>query len=770
MKPTFQHVFRIYKSDILNIVSNWVVAVIVGGLIFLPSLYAWLNIYASMDPYAHTANMKIAVVNEDDGTTFKGENLNIGKELMSNLQANNSFSWYFLPRKEALDSLNIGDYFAVLIVPNDFSEKLTSILTDQPTKAHIDYYVNEKINPIAPKITGKGAGVITQQVSSEFISTVNGTLFSMFNTIGIEIEHEIPDFKKFEHYIFTIEQHLPDIESFLAQTAKGGKDAEKLLDTTISEIPEIEKMTTSGLTTIHNGLQLINEADTLFTQLSPIVKADLESVQTIAQRFSQLLEQLQTIQTDTATLAKSKDELQKQLTSSQDKVNNSIQTLEALQKLTQADASSRKQLENSLQTVISSLQQERSNDVIALLDNKGIIQQLESIQGKLQANPIVSDSMISVLSTLRQLNSVVTDVSNKVQQFNNIDEQTIKKDIAAVQQTAQDAANHLNQFLSYYSDKLEPQIHTTLNAAKDTLTNASTMLTKVQSSIPQAKQRLSNAKNTLVTANKAIATIQSDFPTLSKKIIDLANKLRTLENETDISEIVQLLKNDVEAERDFFEEPVKLAEHRIFPIANYGTAMTPFYTVLSIWVGCLLLISLLAVNIHDNPQYSIREIYFGRLMTFATISIIQTLIITIGDILLLDISIRAPLSFILFGLIISFVFITVVYTLVSVFGNVGKALAIVMLVLQIAGSGGTYPVELLPTFFQVINPFLPFTYAIGMMREAVGGIIWSKIWIDLTFLLSFWLVFLLFGLFLKKLLGEKMELLMNKTRGLDIFH
>lgn len=770
MKPTFQHVFRIYKSGILNIVSNWVVAVIVGGLIFLPSLYAWLNIYASMDPYAHTANMKIAVVNEDDGTTIKGENLNIGKELMSNLQANNSFSWYFLPRQEALDSLNNGDYFAVLIVPNDFSKKLTSILTDQPTKAHIDYYVNEKINPIAPKITGKGASVITQQVSSEFISTVNGTLFSMFNTIGIEIEHDIPDFKKFEHYIFTIEQHLPDIESFLAQTAQGGKDAEKLLDTTISEIPEIEKITASGLTTVQNGLQLINEADTLFSQLSPIVKEDLESVQTIAQQFSQLLEQLQTIRTDTATLAKSKDELQKQLTSSQDKVNSSIQTLEALQKLTQADASSRKQLENSLQTVISSLQQEQSNDVIALLDNKGIIQQLESIQGKLQANPIASDSMISVLSTLRQLSSLVTDVSNKVQQFNNIDEQTVKKDIAAVQKMAQDAANHLNQFLNYYSDKLEPQIHTTLNAAKDTLTKASTLLTKVQSSIPQAKQRLSNAKNTLVTANQAIATIQSDFPTLSTKIIDLANKLRTLENETDISEIVQLLKNDVEAERDFFEEPVKLAEHRIFPIANYGTAMTPFYTVLSIWVGCLLLISLLAVNIHDNPQYSIREIYFGRLMTFATISVIQTLIITIGDVLLLDVSIRAPLYFILFGLIISFVFITVVYTLVSVFGNVGKALAIVMLVLQIAGSGGTYPVELLPKFFQVINPFLPFTYAIGMMREAVGGIIWSKIWIDLAFLLSFWLVFLLFGLFLKKLLGEKMELLMNKTRGLDIFH
>ena len=762
MKHTLQHVFQIYKSDILNIVSNWVVAVIVGGLIFLPSLYAWLNIYASMDPYAHTANMKIAVVNEDSGTSVRGENLNIGKELMDNLKENDSFSWHFIPREKALDSLKNGDYFAVLIVPNDFSEKLSSILTDLPSKAHIDYYVNEKINPIAPKITSKGAGVITQQISSEFISTVNGTIFSMFNKIGIEIEHDIPDFEKFEQYVYTIEQDLPDIESFLTQTAKGGQDAEKLIDTTLNEIPEIENITNKGLTTIQSGLKLVNEADTLFNQLSPIVKKDLASAQTIAQQFTQLLEKLQNAATNTTTLAQAKDELQKQIASLQTKVNSSIETLEALQQLTQADATSRKQLANSLQNIITSLQE---NDA-----NTDIIQKLTSIEEKLQTNASIVDSSTEALSTLRQLNTLIADSNKIIQQLPAIDEQTILNDIAEVQKIAQDAANNLQQFLNYYTDNLEPQIHSTLSAAKDTLTNASSMLTKVQNTIPQAQQRLNNAKNTLITANKAISTLQSDFPTLSKKITDLANKLRTFENEADLSEIVQLLKNDVEAERNFFEEPVKLEEHRMFPIANYGTAMTPFYTVLSIWVGCLLLISLLAVNIHDSQHYRIREIYFGRLLTFATISLIQTLIITIGDVLLLDVSIRAPFYFIIFGLIISFVFITVVYTLVSVFGNVGKALAIVMLVLQIAGSGGTYPVELLPTFFQFINPFLPFTYAIGMMREAVGGIIWSKIWLDLTFLISFWLLFILFGFFFKKLLGEKMERLMNKTRGLDIFH
>ncbi|MGE7942945.1 YhgE/Pip family protein [Lysinibacillus xylanilyticus] len=770
MKHTIQQVFQIYKGDIHNILTNWVVAVIIGGLIFLPSLYAWLNIYASMDPYAHTANMKIAIVNEDTGANVRGEDIHVGNDVIANLSTNKSFSWQFTSREKAIDRLKNGDYFAVIVIPSDFSQKLTSILSNQPTKAHIDYYVNEKINAVSPKITIKGASGLTQQVSSEFISTVTGTLFSIFNTIGVEMEREIPDLRTFENYIFTIEQHLPGIETFLAQTAKGGKEAETLLNHTITQVPEVEKLTNEGLTTIQQGLKLINEADTLFTELSPIIKKDLEAVQNIAQRFTELVGKLENANVDTATIAQTKDTIKKQLDASHEKINSSIQTLEALQKLTQANASTHKQLENKVQNILTALQQSNSEEVKTLLTNKKIIEQLEAIRGDLQANPSLTDYSLSSLTALNQLNTLLTDVSNKVQQLNNIDGETIKKDLADVQSVAQNASNNLTQFLTHYNDHLEPQIRTTLSSAKNTLTNASSMLTNVKSFLPQVSDRLTNAKNTLATANKTIATVQSNFPALSTKIKDLAEKLRTLESEADISEIVQLLKNDVNAERDFFEEPIKLQEHRMFPIANYGTAMTPFYTVLSIWVGCLLLISLLSVDIHDNHQYSIREVYFGRLLTFATFSFIQTLIITIGDIVLLDGSISAPYYFIPFGLLISLVFVTVVYTLVSVFGNVGKALAIVMLVLQIAGSGGTYPVELLPKFFQIINPFLPFTYAIEMMREAVGGIIWSKVFVDLAFLSCFWLILILFGFFMKKLLSEKMELLMNKTRGLDIFH
>lgn len=764
MKNSFQHVFQIYTKDIRNIVTNWVVAIIVGGLIFLPSLYAWLNIYASMDPYAHTSNMKIAIVNEDTGTTVRNEAINVGNEVIENLKTNESFTWELENEQQAMEHLKNGDYFAMIVIPNDFSQKLTSILTEQPTKAHIDYYVNEKKNPIAPKITSKGASVLTQQVSSEFVSTVNGTLFSIFNTIGLEMEREIPDFRKFENYVFTIEQHLPDINSFLAQASSQGKDADQLLNRAITQIPQVEQLTTNGLTTIQKGLTLVNEADALFNELSPLIKKDVQTVQNIAQHFTDIMNKLNSIDLDSASITQTKEALKNQLSTSKENITHSIQTLEALQKLIQADTLTRNQLQDSLDRIIASLQQSNAQD------NEQIIEQLTAIRDALQNNPTFTDSTLNALKDLQQLNTLHADILTKIEQLQPIDKNVIQQDITAIQNIAQNATANLQKFLVYYNDKLEPQIRSTLSSAKSTLTSASAMLTDVKQFIPQATDKLTQAKNTLGTANNALQKIQSEFPTLSTKIKDLANKLRTLENEADISEIVQLLKNDVNAERDFFEEPIKLKEHRIFPIANYGTAMTPFYTVLSIWVGCLLLISLLSVNLHENSPYSIREIYFGRLLTFATFSIIQTLIITIGDTFLVDGSIQAPAYFILFGLLISLVFVTVVYTLVSVFGNVGKALAIVMLVLQIAGSGGTYPVELLPKFFQIINPFLPFTYAIEMMREAVGGIIWSTVWVDLLFLIGFWFVFILFGFFLKKLLSEKIEHFMNKTRGLDIFH
>lgn len=219
-----------------------------------------------------------------------------------------------------------------------------------------------------------------------------------------------------------------------------------------------------------------------------------------------------------------------------------------------------------------------------------------------------------------------------------------------------------------------------------------------------------------------------------------------------------------------FEEPVKLSKNELFPIPNYGSGMTPFYTVLAIWVGGLLLISLLAVDVHDREGLTGRERYFGRMFTFLTIGLLQTLVVTLGDWLLIGSYIAHPVWFVLFGLIISIVFMTLIYTLVSVFGDVGKAMVIVLLVLQIAGAGGTYPVILLPKLFQAISPFLPFTYAIDLMREAVGGIIWESAIHDMIILSLFGIGALLFGTLLKNVINKHTDKLMKKSKDAGLFH
>lgn len=295
-------------------------------------------------------------------------------------------------------------------------------------------------------------------------------------------------------------------------------------------------------------------------------------------------------------------------------------------------------------------------------------------------------------------------------------------------------------------------------------------MSEIKSTIPEVKEVLSSTETHIGDGQGMLNTILGEYPYVNSKINELADRIREIQGETDINEMIELLRNDPEAEKNFFEEPVKLSKNELFPIPNYGSGMTPFYTVLAIWVGGLLLISLLAVDVHDREGLTGRERYFGRMFTFLTIGLLQTLVVTLGDWLLIGSYIAHPVWFVLFGLIISIVFMTLIYTLVSVFGDVGKAMVIVLLVLQIAGAGGTYPVILLPKLFQAISPFLPFTYAIDLMREAVGGIIWESAIHDVIILSLFGIGALLFGTLLKNVINKHTDKLMKKSKDAGLFH
>lgn len=226
------------------------------------------------------------------------------------------------------------------------------------------------------------------------------------------------------------------------------------------------------------------------------------------------------------------------------------------------------------------------------------------------------------------------------------------------------------------------------------------------------------------------------------------------------------MKNDAVSESNFISNPIDIKEHKIFPIPNYGSGMSPFFTTLSLWVGALLLVSLLSVHVEEmeGVKLNMSDIYFGRYLTFMTIAICQALIVSLGDIFLLKTYVVNKVAFVLMAVFISIIFSIIIYSLVSIFGNVGKAIGVILLVLQISASGGTFPIQVTPPFFQRLNPFLPFTYAIGGMRETVGGILRSVLIKDIVILCIYLVIALILSVRLKERLHNINEKLVSKLK------
>lgn len=717
-----QKIREIFFRDVRNVSKNWVAAFLIGGLMLLPSLYAWFNIGASWDPYSKTDQLPVGIVNEDKGAELKGEKLNIGEDLVKELKKNDDMNWKFVDRKKAMDRVEYGEYFAVIIIPGNFSRKLATFIDDRPEKATLEYYVNEKINAIAPKITESGAGGIVDKITGSFISTVNGTIFELFNELGIEIQKDLPDIKRFEDYVFTVDRNLPGIGDALNGSLSDAESAKRIIQKAQAEIPDVKRVTNQGLDTINRTTDFLSKAENELNEIAPTIQEGLEQVQEMSARVNEFLGQIQTSSVDLSEA----EAINKGIA---DKLAASIQKIDTI--------------EASLQTLQKNEENPNQEQIAQALN------QLEEVKFEIER---------------------IQKEGQKLNDFIATKQQDVNELIKGIKARARKTDNDMDALIKRYKQTIEPAVLGEVAKAKRTLNEARKILEDIQGTIPEVERILADTDMNIGKGTEILQDVSSQFPYIKDKISQLADRIRDIQGETDINEIIDLLRNDPNAEKSFFEEPVVLNINSLFPIRNYGAAMTPFYTVLAIWVGALLLISLLATEVITPHEFTERQIYFGKLLTFLCIGFIQALIVTVGDIFILGVHIAEPGWFIGFGLFISIVFMIVVYTLVSVFGNIGKAMAIVLLVLQIAGAGGTYPVPLLPAFFQIIHPFLPFSYSIDLMREAVGGIVWERVYRDILILSIFGVIALLFGAFFKGPLSKRTKAFMKKSKESGLFH
>lgn len=208
-----RNIWHIYKTDWMHILKVPTGIFLIAAIILLPGVYDWVNVKSVWDPYSNTQGIKIAVTSEDQGATVTGTSVNIGEELIRSLEQNKKLGWTFVDKEEASRGVQTGAYYASLLIPADFSSKITGIVEGKLDRPEVIYTVNEKVNAIAPKITGSGVSAITKQINENFTEAVSEAVLTKLKEAGIEVNAQLPTLRKMEHGIFMLEKNLPAIQA-----------------------------------------------------------------------------------------------------------------------------------------------------------------------------------------------------------------------------------------------------------------------------------------------------------------------------------------------------------------------------------------------------------------------------------------------------------------------------------------------------------------------------------------------------------------------------
>ncbi len=748
-----KNIFRIFRADVKGLLKNFLALVIAVGLCALPALYAWFNIYANWDPYANTGNIRIAVASLDKGWTNKdGDKLNMGQNVIDNLKESDSIGWVFLDtEKEALDGVYSGDYYAAVVIDEDFTYSMYNAIADNFTNPKITYYENQKKNAVASKITDTAVSTLQTSINEQFIKAVTETVFQTTNGISDELS-DTDAVNTFIQKIDAVNENLKGyssmIDSFMAGNVSIG-DATNDANNTLSQG---QSLIGDGIGKLEEGQKGLDSTQASFQNFSTNITNSMNQIQnsinTISNQISQaqleqnaetLTNDLKNIMDNAKALSDEIQSMQKQLQDTQKE-----QTEENVQDVL-------KQLEE-LKNKADGLQQSGSLDMDSIKES--IEQQKKDLEDKV--NNLNDQNQDTVNKELDGIKDKVDEIGQKAQDA--VDKDTaktvsdgIKKGVQTVQSSLSTYADTVKQMNELYNNRVVPQVNTMISNLSDTLQNVESLLTNLSSTMDGMKDIFQGVDTTLGTLNTSMSQLQGVINKTSDKLTDVLDRLKGASESEQMDIIMQLLAGDPDTYSEFFSQPVEVEDHYIYEIANYGSGVAPFYSTLAIWVGMTILVSLVKVHADKEGLVQVKphELFFGRYLLFFLLSQIQTLVIVLGDLYLLKIQCLYPLEFWIASAVASFAFSMLIYALTIAFGDIGKALAVVVMVIQIAGSGGTYPIEALPSFFKAVYIFFPFPYAINAMRECIGGMYQNTYSLCLLELLVFAVAGLLVGLVIR---------------------
>lgn len=727
-------VWEIFRADLSRAHRSLISMVVVLGLVVLPSFFAWFNISASWDPFANTKNLRIAIANTDKG--YKSDliplEVNIGNRVVSALRTNEQFNWVIDSEEQAIEKTRSGEYYAAVVIPPDFSKEMLTFFSSDAHSTPLTYYINEKKNGLAPKIAGQGAERVSSQINQVFARTVA--------EIAVDTASSLSD-------------SLSD-----PTNVRGIQALNSRLESTSQRLNAAATSADAYAGLIASSVQLVDSTQTMIASASK-VRDPLESA---ANNASASVDQISAGASQAASALSSA-------------VSASAQSLEALSASID-DVYSRGG--SSVTSAVATLRSQASSVGNQATQYLHVKETLAHLPG----TPISQDVLDRLQASADRL-SALQNAINKLAD-------DMEKNVADAGANHQDVKNLVGQAQSAISNlksdvdsTLRPQLERlsgTINSATSSMENLRTQLSAASSSVNDGSNGVREGLSKLQSTFSGIGT---QLREASQKIADIHNKLNDALESGNLAKVRTIIGSDPQALAVALAAPVGITTIPVYPVDNFGSQMAPFYTALALWVGSVLMIITIrsdvttenvvegldsshpAVGYFKRHHLGLWEGFLGRYLIFGLIALTQATIMCLGLLFFVKIQHVHPWLFMFTAWAIALVFSFLLYTFIATFGNAGKALGVLFLVLQITGAGGSFPLAILPNFFRSISPYLPATHGITALRAAIAGYSGGE-YVDAMLLLSvFALVAALLGFGLRPLLIKRTRLLVEKLES-----
>lgn len=721
------NVLRVFKRDIVRLLKVPPALVVVLALLVLPSVYTWYNVVGFWDPYDNTGNLRVCVVDEDAGgsSELTGE-LNVGAMIVEELHENTQLDWAFTDRDTAMRELESGKSYAVFVIPENFTEQLLSLTTGDFTQPKLQYYVNEKAGPVAPKITDTGASTLDETVNSTFVSTVSDvTADAIDQVLGESREDMEASRSQAVAEIAAVVQAVGDARSTFGEISSATDEAQGKVDGAKDSLGNAR----SAVGTASDALSTISDLTTqMQTDLSNFSAAAIPAV---SQGLLAVSEASSKANAAVGTMVGSAGE-------AQGSIGATLSQGQAVVDESKALAAYLRELANS-QT------------------DESVKAALASAADGIERN---AGDAEKALEDLGALNDQAGDLSQGVLQAGD--------SLNAAVQQATDSAGA-------YSDSLFgtsiPAVNESLAQLSATAASLSTAVSNQQLLIDQTTLVLDQLASTLLTAKEALDQSDGLLADLEQSLDTVRTDVLSLSESDALTKVFGEDGLDAAKIADFMGSPTELVTEQLYELNAYGSAMAPLFMNLTFWIGAFMLLVIMKQEVDGQGirNLTVAQRYLGRFLLLALMAVLQAVICCAGVLLLGVQAVNAPALFFA-AVVASLAYLSIIYALSVTLQHIGKGICIVLVFAQIPGATGLYPIEMTSGFFQAVYPAFPFTYGISAMREAICGFYGSHYTDAVGTLIIFFAVFMAFGLLLRPLMANVNRMVAGQVRQSGIFN